>query len=585
MIIPYRHKITGSSRVVYFFCICLLLALATACNRGAEKADKERLNQIETFLESNPQQALQVLSDVQSTLLNEADYAYYTLLKVRAWDITGKNIGMLDTLILPYRNYFLDKQNAPKAALACFVTARVYEAKGNIPQALYNYLIADDWAKKANKQVPCLYYFKIPYNISVLYNLDKKYTESIEYLDVALTYMDNNAELDTNYIYRLYALLLKGVNLKNINEFDKATTCYNQALDIAERHNDITSKNQILYNNCILLYTTNKHDIAKVKTKELLSTIAINDTLNLKRIYITLGYIYNNTNQIDSATLYIDKAKSLSTKNEYIVQLSLYDLISKVSLKKGNTLEAKAYQQKYTELKAEQQNIRKAQEDALKAERAQQKELLTENMRLTQSARISLQKQAQQKLLITLLSVILLGGVTVLLYIHIRNRRERHWIKTIREYGKKEMMKSQLQRDDLLAVMEWTDQFIENGKTPSIDDFYKLMEMLDNMYILPHWLTSSPFLELNYGNMFKNLRKDFPMLTDKEFKICSLIVTQLFSKKEIMGLMRISEEEFDTLKTSIEHKMEIAGYHLDDLKQYAEKLSKVPPQKQKLKLV
>lgn len=416
---------------IAFIWVCLA---TTACTRSMEKENQTQLTTAAQLMETDPQQASLVLSEVQPSLLNKDDYTYYTLLKIRAWNLTDKNIGGMDTLALPAREYFTAKQDAAKAAYACFIMAKVYEVSGNIPQALHNYLWADDWAKKVNYNIPHFFYSAIPYNISALCFYNKEYNESIAYLDKALSFIDKERG---KYTAKLYALEFKGSNYAQLQNIDNALLCYDEALKIAIENRDMISGNRILSNKNVLLYTTQQYSLAQQQAQQLLSTIAPQDTLNLTKTYITLGYIYNNNNQLDSALLYAQKAEKLSSNsayynnNEYVVQLSLLSLLTDVLNKKGLQAKASDYRQQYDKIKWQHEAVRQIQQESLKHEQQMSHEFQQENRTIIQSNRnvvITLQKQKLITLLVAMGIFTALIGVSVMYYI---KRRERKLIAEI----------------------------------------------------------------------------------------------------------------------------------------------------------
>ena len=75
-----------------------------------------------------------------------AEKAEYNLLRVQARSNAGLDIST-DTAIIKTLNYFIQKNDLEKAALACYYAGYVLHSQGKEAEAIEYYLQADDFAQ------------------------------------------------------------------------------------------------------------------------------------------------------------------------------------------------------------------------------------------------------------------------------------------------------------------------------------------------------------------------------------------------------------------------------------------------------
>lgn len=559
-----------------YLLILILISLFTACNKQIATENKNLLNNAAKTILTNPQQTLNSLEKVEIGVLSQSEYAHYILLKIWASDVLGKNIELLDSIAIKACDYFIDKRDAENTTIAYFILGRIYETKERMIQAQHSYMQADEWAARANYSITNFLYSSIPYNIASLLYLDKQYEESLLYLDKSLQYIDKENSPNTPK-YKTYALELKGINYRNLGEIETSLTYYNEALEIAKNNNDIVSQNRILYNITASVYDMKNYMLVEKYCKQILGSMATmaknkRDTIAEGLVNITLATIYNKTNRLDSALLLAQKSKTMLANAPYDMQLSTYNLLSTIEQKKGNTAKEAIYRKQYNELKTLQDQNRKLQQNDLQEDLKRELALtIKKSFEINDNHRTSLRREIRN----TNIACALMGLCLALIIFFIRKailvRQERKEFGNLAKYIKDELIRSRLQRTDLLLLLEFIDQYTHKNKPFTPEAMNELTEKIEKMFPRAYWTDESLFLRIHRG-VFQKLRAKLPMLDENEYWACCLLCLKTFSNEEIAQALRVNNNELDSIITSIETKLEVAGYRLKDIERYTQKL-------------
>lgn len=569
--LPASIKCTTKWLTAIIIYCCLTIV---SCTNSDNNNDKILIKNAAQEVEDNPQKAIDKLQMVCTEDLSEDDYAYYVLLQVRAWSILGINIATADDAVKKAVNHFTQNNNAEKAAYAHFILGKVYNAQHKFAKALYQYRVADEWAAKADYYIANFRYSAIPYNISLILKVDEYYEESLQYIEKALKHIANE---NGSYTDMLYALEMKGICYKCLENVDSAAFYYNKALAIAEQHNDNDSKSRIIYNKCIMLSDFNYDNTAKEECKKsILFFEKQSDEPKVQRLYVALALVYYNDNKIDSATLYINKAKKLfSPQTHNGTKQSLYYTLYLVEEKKGNLEKARQHYKEYSDFIISMRNARKAEEAEIQNElRKEQSLRVTQVLTMSYNSRILFQNERRNNNKNMGLSAtgFLLAGAGLLWQQGRKSRRKMRKFNSMRMQCKHELMNNVWQRRDIIAVLDWLDRYIDKKQSPTVNDLEQLGDMVDGMLPHSHWLQLPPLFRVNFGTMFIQLEKDFPMLNEMEYRLCCLMCTKLFDTDELAEVLKVEVDELEKIKITMQYKIGNAGYTLNALLRYAERL-------------
>lgn len=115
-----------------------LLILGVSCQHQAKKIDPI-LRQAESLLESQPESALMILEEIPNPQsLKKSLYYEYYLLQIQA-KYKSHNDITADTLIFTIRDYYSNKKNIEKTALATFYSGRVFQERKDYKKALQQF--------------------------------------------------------------------------------------------------------------------------------------------------------------------------------------------------------------------------------------------------------------------------------------------------------------------------------------------------------------------------------------------------------------------------------------------------------------
>lgn len=547
-----------------------LMCLVVSCNQQSVNENKALLENAARITETEPQKALKTLQNIEIGLLNEDDYAYYTLLQVRVWNVSGTNVAASEKEVLKARDYFIAKNNAEKAAFACFVTAKVYEAQNNIAKATYNYLLAEEWVNNISNTFDNNFrYSAIFYNMAHTYNTLGNYNEALIYINKALEYIDKEKGIYTD---KLYALEIKALIYIELNLPDDALRYLDEAEKLAVANNNKAAKTRIFINryHIYLKYDDNKVNIKKYN--EWFSSISVDDTIAKGAAFIAKAHIDFKSKNYTEAHKSIYKAKDFLEKVPNDMKDVLFHSLYLIEKKLGNTTKAEEYNKLYHYYKEKYDSNRRLDEISLQNElKKQQDEKINQVLALSTNYHNSVQKQKNNNYLLLFFAGACIISIGLLFYKLKIVKRNVKQIDKLRSYGKKELIRSILQRRDLIELLEELDEHVENETPLKPSELNVLVNKIDDMIPRAHWHEMPPFLEINYGKMFKNLRNQLTMLNEEEFRVCALICTKMFNEQEMISILKITQGDYQRSKKSMEYKLYAAGINLGTLRKEARK--------------
>ena len=215
------------------FILILIIAISSlsACmqKENAIKTLLPQLIQAESIIYEYPDSALHILQNMQlPTPSDKLQNATWALLMTQAK--YKSNLEQSDSLINIAYNYFMDKEDVQRRAMALYYKGVLYKEKYNAEEALHYYLGA---AKEIEKIKDYRLAYLIDMSIGMIYayrNLSdyaKEYFEKANHYAILSKYQD--------YIVYSYTYIARAYNLKG--ETDKAIEYYNKAIKIGKENN------------------------------------------------------------------------------------------------------------------------------------------------------------------------------------------------------------------------------------------------------------------------------------------------------------------------------------------------------------
>ncbi|MDR0866250.1 MAG: hypothetical protein LBO74_15155 [Candidatus Symbiothrix sp.] len=258
-----------------------------------------------------------------------------------------------DTLILKARDYYIEKNNAEKASLACFYCGRVYQEQKEFDRAMEYYAEAENFAKRNEDYdlIGTIHFFmgnmyytqflaneaieKLKSSLEITPRNPNNYTREIAiYNTIGNSYL-MKTQLNNSLINPERALLLK----------DSSLIYYDKALQLARQHKDSTNLSSIKENIYMAYMKTGDMTTARTHLKEAIELSKDKSA----RLYFNLARLFYEENAKDSVIYYTDLALSIADKEKNnMLKSSIYKLLSKNEGQNENYKKALEYQDQYT---------------------------------------------------------------------------------------------------------------------------------------------------------------------------------------------------------------------------------------------
>jgi tetratricopeptide (TPR) repeat protein len=227
--------------------------------------------------------------------------------------------------------------NSKYMALAEYYMGRVYQAQGNLEQAMIFYMKAWISAKKSDddniKGLICSY-------IAQQYFNNKDYDNAIDKLKSSFEYFNRSQE---NYTRKMTVLNNIGNCYIYKKMKDSAVIYYNEAIELAKTTKDSVT---IIQNLGMAYLKTNEPD--KAKQQLFLALNMSMDSIMKSSIYLNIGIAYEQKKLFDSAIYYVKLSTDFSIKqNNTHNSVINYKVLSILERKNGNYRKALDYIDKY----------------------------------------------------------------------------------------------------------------------------------------------------------------------------------------------------------------------------------------------
>ena len=284
------------------FAIALMLTLFVSCAKWGSVENDQLMQQAQALVEQMPDSALILLDMVSTASFNREQTAEYTLLRVQARTNADKDLTT-DSEIFQAWEYFAEKKNAEKAALAGFYASWVAKAQKNPALEMEYHLKALPFAEKAKN---LLLTGKIYQNMGFLNYIQQLNYDAVTNYRKALRYFNAAGNQQQREIFTLNAIA-NSFMIENQN--DSAQFYYHSALELAKMHEDTAQQITIYANMGVSYREQGQLDTAIHYCRKALS-LARNEN-EKTYIYKNLANVFHKKNDIDSAWHYFNKVEPL----------------------------------------------------------------------------------------------------------------------------------------------------------------------------------------------------------------------------------------------------------------------------------
>lgn len=542
-------------RIKLHFILTSVFLIFYSCDFHREDPHK-MLSDAEALITNSPDSALKLLDKMLSSqTLSTEMYNKYILLNIQAKDKNRKDISK-DTLIFKTRDYYVEKKDLEKAALASFYAGRVSQSKGEKGknEAITYLKDAETYAKNS-----------IDFNLKGLIQYDlgelllkqtsndnpiPRFKQAAEYFKKADAY--KNEIISYNQIGRTF----------HVNrETDSAFFYYDKAMNLAIQFKDSSEQALIKLNMGFAFMHTNDKVLARSYYKEALPFLQ--DIEYQVKTYTNIAYTFDYLHEKDSIMHYVDLARDLLNKKpDPSLMGSIYKLLYTVEESNKNYSQAIAYQRQYIiEINKFFKDTRT--QDILDIQNKYDYAIIKND-----NDRLIIEKQWWYLTAMGLFVIVLLIGLAFYRYRAINKGKlldAQQKIFQLKElansYDEKEVSQRNvlLEHFNILKKAALVEGYMKDDEKKQGE---KLLKKFNEIVYGQDTIDWNKIME-TMNHLSKNfpdkIKKAYPQLDDAEFKICCLTEAGL-ANMEIAIILGLSVNTVQMKKSNIRKKLNIEGY-------------------------
>jgi tetratricopeptide (TPR) repeat protein len=537
--------------IIYIYLSTLILGVS--CQRQ-ETNIESLLEKANLVLDSQPDSTLTILEEIPNPQsLKKSLYYEYYLVQIQAKYKSYRDITA-DTLVFAIRDYYTNRNNIEKTAMATFYSGRIFQERKEYKKALQQFLYTRQiLAQSENLNLKGLCQNAIGDMYSKQLLEEKaiiEYKLSREYFHQAKEF--KNEIIVCNLIGN--SLLIKG-------KTDSAFAYYNEALDLATKYDYKKQQASIRMNMGVAYRETGNWQQAENHFKQALEYST--DSVYRAKLAANFADIYQQQGKNDSAIVYLQKALNLLPREQNnFVAANIFKRWSAVEENKKNYAEALEKHKLYSKHVAK---IIKDNENAaiLEMEKKYNFQLI-EN----QNKQLLIDKQ---RILLLSLGLLLFLALLFLLMLRRTILKERKLKEAERKiYQMKEMARNFNEKENSYRNV-LIQHFEILKKAALLEGYMKENEKGNSTYLL------QKFNEVVYGEkslnwdvlyqtlnklgegIFDRIKTNYPQLNESEFRICCLAYVD-FDNAEIALLLNYRINTVEVKKSSIRKKLEIKAF-------------------------
>lgn len=519
-----------------------LISCLWYCSKTASCPDLQIVGQL---METHPDSALCLLETIDTRRLTSEESASYALLYTQALDKNHKVIQN-DSLIRIAVDYYSDQQDMLKLAEAKYYWGCYYMYKEQKEEAVKVFLDAEKIALplEAHNLLGL-----ISYRIAILRENQFSIKQAQESFSNSAYHFHKANNLKNESI----TLLRKGNIFRYTKQYDSCIYYLNKALWMAQTRND-TSLLALTHNYKGNVYIAQGY-IQSAKREALEALRLLKEKVS-SDYYILLGDVYLQENKLDSAEYFIKKYLNNTQKEE--IKPGVFTRLQKIYEKKNFFYQALLYAKEASTLTDSMyRNYKK--KSILQFEQKYRYEQLQREAALLKA------KEAWLWVIVIGLGSLIM--IIVALYQYVVGKRKRELIKyRLRLVTFEHKLKAQ---ECSLLLLSERDQKLKEIVQRRIEITKKIIvattlngrqevdykKILTDLLALEKWEEFCEGINILYDGFVEKLKKNYPMLTDTDLKLCCLTCAG-FTTKEIASFMQVMDCTVNNRRYEIMKKIE-----------------------------
>ena len=351
---------------IYIFLLLIAFSLGSCQTGGVTDA---QLDAAQAVIEEQPDSALLILRSVDTMQLSPAEKARRRVLLSQGYNRTKVRIAS-DSLIAPALAWYEHHGTDAERAKTWYYYGVINTNADELDKAVEGYTTALRYADKVRGDRPTdKLRAAIYHNLGVLFSNPSYHVQAEEYFDRAATLYGELGEEENG----MFGVLMKSMVVFTQHRYDEAIALLESIREEAARsenpelrvfvetyliHYQIYAKNRSAE---LLLADRNRIDRRDIDSLRRRNARTLDDNASLMMYDILCGILFYNTNQLDSAALYLHR--SLRVVDRFTSGTAgLLQIAANIALSQNKLDSAYYYQQCYGEV----------QDSIYRAERTQQ---------------------------------------------------------------------------------------------------------------------------------------------------------------------------------------------------------------------
>ena len=523
----------------------VLIFLGFSCNN--ETKNQKLIGEAEKIIRTDPDSASCILAKIRNTkLLNEYDKADFYRLNALSHRLTGKAM-VDDSLILFSLEYYKNNKIYDYLNETYLLAAMYYHWNDNESQyyALLNEGL--NYSLEINDSINSAKFYYLSGEVK---NKNRNYSGAIDDYKRVVEF-DKSAVKDLSYLI--------GLAYANMNVKDSTEVYMNRCISLSVDSGDTISALHFLRNYSDILYSQTDYHKALQLIRHSLSY----DIKPSSNLYTTASGLYLMLNKVDSAQLFLDKAKEILFQdnggNLITNYNSVMSLQSVLDYTGGKSIER-------TEIGRFNDSI---WQDSKKKSDIVEEKIRTKNRLEQENLIMIINEQRTQMLFIIILSlsvICLISG-----FIYLRNKKLK-----LEDLEEKSIILQDLLSDTTKegSILVREDFFkkvllqqlglirmIATSPTSQNQELLKQISQIANENIatdaLLVWEDLYNTIDSVYDNFYTKIRNKYgEILIEKEIQLCCLLCAE-FSTKEISVVIQQSVRTIYQRKTTIRQKLQM----------------------------
>ena len=421
-------------------CLFFILLMASCSNDGI----MEKMEQIKTFGNTNPEAALTMLDSLELDVRDKSEYVRnkYDLLRIRLND-KAYHMPSSDLMIKKLVAYFEEKGSIPEKQEAYYYAGSTYRDLRDMPRALENFFKSLDFALDHPKECDLIMLRNTYSNLHYLFYMVQDYPNATKY---SIMELESCRQTKTDVVLPFMHI---GASYLALDSLQQAESALDSAYVHIIKSGDIPKHQESLF---FLLYDYS--DLGSTKKAKDCSALIINNPLEVFSAPSCMAFAkyFESIEKNDSAVIYCKRVIDDGTETDYMYEAAKH--LFKIYKEAGDKVKASEYAEIYMKMSSEI-DFGKRQELSATVNNQYQYHLDQKKEQQLKDEK----ERYKATLIVVCLAALLLASLGVIYYIWKRNRHLKEIVALLEENKAREqqLAEQQEQNKTIIKLMHKTE--------------------------------------------------------------------------------------------------------------------------------